>query len=257
MLRAELPLELKKVDSRGKFMYLVFDGDYSIGASLGLYGGWLYKESRGDVVHGLGIRGTDDDRSKKYLKRALKHRNVRLRFDRGDLYLYDQLSFGTLSIYRSRDELLKRLERIGPDVMNPTTTFPIFSERLRMKTNLEKAIGNVIMNQRVVSGIGNYLRADILWLARVSPFRAVDSLTSRELRRLWHSCQVLTWGVYSRKRAIRWRIIRDQDRTPADYGRHFFVYRCREDPDGKVVVKEPLYEGSQKRYIYWVPERQK
>jgi hypothetical protein len=37
----------------------------------------------------------------------------------------------------------------------------------------------------------------------------------------------------------------------------FFVYRKDKDINGEKVIKEELFEGSQKRFIYWVKEVQK
>ena len=44
---------------------------------------------------------------------------------------------------------------------------------------------------------------------------------------------------------------------PNDYERDFFVYKQNTDINGYNVKKEELYEGSQKRFIYWVPKVQK
>jgi formamidopyrimidine-DNA glycosylase len=151
--------------------------------------------------------------------------------------------------------LEKKLRTIGPDIME--TTFDIFQSRIRKSTNLAKPIGVVLMNQHVISGIGTYLRADVLWLSRISPFRKVRSLSTRELGEIYKNARRLTWGEYNYSRALKLGIIRRSDKLPHHYKRMFFVYMEERDPDGREVVKEELYEGSQKRFIYWVPRRQK
>ena len=47
------------------------------------------------------------------------------------------------------------------------------------------------------------------------------------------------------------------NKLPEDYNRNFFVYGSIYDIYGNKVVKEELYEGSYKRFIYWIPNRQK
>jgi hypothetical protein len=46
-------------------------------------------------------------------------------------------------------------------------------------------------------------------------------------------------------------------KIPNDYKRNFFVYRQDTDIDNNPVVKKELFEGSQKRFIYWVKQVQK
>ena len=126
-----------------------------------------------------------------------------------------------------------------------------------LKKNLDKAIGIVIMNQKVISGVGNYLRADILYLSKISPFRKVNKLNDEELREIFKNCKILTWGDYDYKKAKKLKIINKTTKLPCDYDRMFFVYYQDEDIHGNKVIKKELFEGSQKRFIYYVPEIQK
>ena len=142
------------------------------------------------------------------------------------------------------------------DIMSNLTTFEVFSNMITKKTNLDKEIGNVLVNQKVISGLGNYLRADVLWLSKISPFRKVKDLSESDLQKIFHNSKLLTWGEYDRKEAIKQHIISDSDKIPADYKRNFFVYMQKEDINGRVVKTDTLFEGSQKRTIHWVPEVQ-
>jgi formamidopyrimidine-DNA glycosylase len=113
------------------------------------------------------------------------------------------------------------------------------------------------MNQKIISGIGNYLRADCLWVAKISPHRLVKNLDDTEFRKLFNACRLLTWGDYNRSKAIKLGIINENNKLPEDYNREFFIYFEEKDIYGNEIKKEELYEGSQKRFIYWVPVRQK
>lgn len=112
------------------------------------------------------------------------------------------------------------------------------------------------MDQKTISGIGNYLRADILWMCKISPFRKVNKLSDQEIKLIFHNSKVLTWGQFDKTQAVRLKIISTKDKLPADYNRDFFVYNEAEDIYGNKVTKEELYEGSQKRFIYWVKNYQ-
>jgi formamidopyrimidine-DNA glycosylase len=120
-----------------------------------------------------------------------------------------------------------------------------------------KAIGNAIVNQKLVSGIGNYLRADVLWMSRISPFRKVSDVSDDELLAIYTNARALMWGDYNYEYAKEVGLIPTGVKIPRDYKRDFFVYMQETDPDGNKVKKEPLFEGSAKRFIHWVEGVQK
>ena len=112
-----------------------------------------------------------------------------------------------------REEELKN--KIGVDWFKAFDTteilgnidFTVFQEQFTKKKNLNKVIGIVLMDQKTISGIGNYLRADILWLSKISPFRKVNKLSDQEFKLIYHNTKVLTWGDYDKKYAIKHKII--------------------------------------------------
>ncbi len=253
--RSKLPLRVKDVDSKGKFMYISFENNMFLGFTLGLTGGWFFRPTNStDYIHGLdGKRYMKDSKYQSYQTRSLRHLNIEFRFSHGSLYFYDQLSFGTVSVFTSRAELDHKLNKLGIDMLDPSTTYSLFYEALSHTS--EKPIGNALMNQTYISGIGNYLRADALWLAKVDPFTKVGDLTPTQCKRIYHALRILIWGQYDRKRGIKLGIIKKSDKFPIDYGRNFFVYQEEKDVYGKPVQKELLYEGSQKRYIFYVKSK--
>lgn len=118
-------------------------------------------------------------------------------------------------------------------------------------------IGNVLINQKIVSGIGNYLRADSLWMAKISPHRKIKDLSDDELVIIFKSIRTLVWSDYNYKLAVKLKFIRKNFKTAQYYGRDFFIYYYEDDIYGNKVKKEEMYEGSQKRFIYWCPDIQK
>jgi len=255
-LKKNLPIKLLDVKTKGKFLYMKFDNNYYIFSTLGLSGGWVYLDNKRNkyswptILEYIGKESMDS-----YMKTALNHLNIEFKTKEGSIYFYDTLSFGTLKVINDEKELNKKLNTIGPDIMDETTTFNLFKERILKKPTQE--IGIVLMNQKIISGIGNYLRADILWLCKISPFRKVNKISEHEFKLIYHNTKVLTWGDYDKKYAIKHKIIFKKDKLPSDYNRDFFVYYEDTDIYGNKITKEELYEGSQKRFIYFVPEIQK
>ncbi len=167
------------------------------------------------------------------------------------------LSYCTISISNDEKKLEKKLKTLGPDIMDLDTSFDIFEEQITKPVNKNKKIGNVIVNQKLISGIGNYLRADILWIAKISPHRLVKNIDTKELKKIYQASRDLTWGDYDVKEGKKLKILSKHIKLPKNYERDFFVYYEDEDINGEKVKKEELYEGSQKRMIYWVPTVQK
>jgi len=257
-LKNHLPLKVLNVQTKGKFLYFTLENNYFIFSTLGLSGGWVFlNNSTHKYQHPEMLEYLQKEKMDTYLETSLKHLNVEFKTDHGSIYFYDTLSFGTLKVIKSQKELDKKLNTIGSDIMEESTTFEVFQERINKKINSIKPIGNVLMNQKIISGIGNYLRADILWLSKISPFRKVKDVTETELKSIYKNAKLLTWGSYDYKKAIKLNIIDKSSKLPSDYKRDFFVYYEDKDIYGNPVTKEELYEGKQKRFIYWVKSRQK
>lgn len=251
-----LPLKLLEAKSKGKFIYITFENNITIYCTLGLSGGWTYKKKDSnkfqfpDMMEFLNVENVDE-----YRDTSLDHLNIEFTFKKGTLYFFDTLSYGTISVSNDIDKLNKKLNSLGPDIMDIDTDFDLFNERISKIQN--KKIGNVIVNQKIISGIGNYLRSDILWLAKISPHRLIKNLSRSEMKRIYQAARDLTWGDYDIKKGKKLEIISKNAKLPRDYNRDFFVYYEDEDIYGNKVKKEELYEGSQKRIIYWIPSRQK
>jgi formamidopyrimidine-DNA glycosylase len=257
LLKKALPLSLVNVETKGKFIYWELGNGFYLLNTLGLSGGWAYQKSpSSNFQMPQLLEYIDKDKVEDYLLRASSHINVEFIFGSEKLVFFDMLSFGTLKVINSLTKLKSKLNTIGPDIMDESTTLSIFESRIKLNSNIDKAIGIVLLNQKLISGVGNYIRADALWLAKINPFKLVKKLTDDEIKKLFHSLKVITWGNYDRVYAIKQKIINKGDKIPHDYKRDFFVYREDNDIYSKPIVKEELYEGSQKRFIYWVKEHQ-
>jgi len=262
-LLLDKPLTLVKCSNKGKLIY--FEFSYVINKekktiylinTLGLMGGWAFKlNDTNKFIHPKILQYVNNETISNYLLGNMKHINVEFIFKHGTLYFYDMLSFGTLKFIDNYNEFIKKLNSIGPDIMDLSTTKEIFIERL--SKYYKKNVGIVLLNQKIISGIGNYLRSDSLWLSKINPFRKINDLSKKELEKLFESLKKITWGLYNKNKAIKLKILNEKDIIPSTYKRDFFIYGNNTDIYNNKVVKEELYEGSQKRFIYWCPAIQK
>ncbi len=257
LFKKNLPLKLLNVKTKGKFIYMNFEKNFFLLNTLGLSGGWAYQQNNKNKIQMPQLlEYIDKTKIEVYLLRSMEHINVEFIFNVGKLFFFDMLSFGTLKIIKDEKVLEQKLSTIGPDIMNNETNFNVFVSKIKSNSNLDKAIGIVLTNQKIISGIGNYIRADALWLSQINPFKKVKELHDNEFKKLFHSLKVITWGNYNKKYAISHKIINKNDTIPYDYNRDFFVYREKKDIYNNPVIKEELYEGTQKRFIYWVKNYQ-
>jgi formamidopyrimidine-DNA glycosylase len=254
----KLPLTVINVGTKGKLLWIEFNNNVTLCFTLGLSGGFFYKTdkqlrfpkifSENDKI--IDIKEKYD--IIKFQNSSYKHMRLSLKINTGIIGFYDAMSYGTISVYTNLNDFKKRLSTLGPDIMNVRTSLSEFKERILLDNNLNKPIGNVLVNQKIISGIGNYLRADLLWLAKISPFRLVKNLKDSEIKKIYEATRHLIWSDYNKKRGIKLGIVSKRFKSPEDYDRLFLVYQQDKDPQGRKVSRKLLHEGSQKRIIHYV-----
>ena len=77
------------------------------------------------------------------------------------------------------------LAHLGPDTLPPdgpgAFDADAFHDRLLSGAHHDRTVGAVLLDQTVLAGIGNYLRAEILHACRLDPWTAVGDLTDAQL----------------------------------------------------------------------------
>ena len=74
------------------------------------------------------------------------------------------------------------VRRLGPDILASEPDYDAMLSRLRLAPS-PTYVGEALLEQRLVAGIGNEWMAEALWEARVSPWRAIGGVEDAELRR--------------------------------------------------------------------------
>jgi len=78
----------------------------------------------------------------------------------------------------------KELKDLGPEPLDKSFTFEKFKQCLKTKKG---EIKKVLMDQRVIAGIGNIYSNEILWEARVNPFKKTEKLSEKEMKRIYEA----------------------------------------------------------------------
>jgi len=82
------------------------------------------------------------------------------------------------------ESLHEPLGALGPDLLAPDFDATEAVRRLREPSRRAMTVGEALLDQRALAGIGNVYRSEILWIERVSPFVAVGDLDDETLERL-------------------------------------------------------------------------
>jgi endonuclease-8 len=92
------------------------------------------------------------------------------------------------------------LRRLGPDPLRPGFSSDRTAERLGL-LGTGRQIGEALLDQQIIAGVGNAIRIEGLFRARVSPWRAVDDLSADELgATVDQSAEVMRIGLESGRR---------------------------------------------------------
>jgi formamidopyrimidine-DNA glycosylase len=112
-------------------------------------------------------------------------RHVRVRFtfadDGPDLRFTDQRTFGHLLVAADGAELPPLIAHIAPDPLEDSFDLARFTARLRRR---QTGIKRALLDQSLISGIGNIYADEALWRAKMHWARAADRLRPGEIARL-------------------------------------------------------------------------
>ncbi|MDQ3794065.1 MAG: bifunctional DNA-formamidopyrimidine glycosylase/DNA-(apurinic or apyrimidinic site) lyase, partial [Actinomycetota bacterium] len=143
-----------------------------------------------------------------------------LRLDRGQrLFLRDQTGFSRARLLDA-DELEERLSSLGPEPLGAGFGVEYLRETLGSR---RAQIKPLILDQRVVAGIGNIYADEILFDARLHPRRKANTLSAQEWKALyWAIRENLAAGVEHRGTTVRlYRDVRNRPGEHQDYLRVF------------------------------------
>jgi len=121
-----------------------------------------------------------------------------IELENGDTYWFrDPRSLGTLEIIKDEDYLYERLNNLGFDILNLDMTMYTFKQLCKKHQN--KNVTSFLMDQTILSGIGNYLKAEILYDSKIAPVRKMYSLSEIEQEHLFESIMVIPKLSYMHK----------------------------------------------------------
>ncbi|MCX6731522.1 MAG: DNA-formamidopyrimidine glycosylase [Candidatus Parcubacteria bacterium] len=101
--------------------------------------------------------------------------------DGRQLALCDMRKFAKVAVLPT-GKISEELKKLGPDPLNKNFSFQNFSGIMK---NKKGKIKTILMNQEIISGIGNIYSDEILWLAGIHPLKPVQKLNNNEIKKIY------------------------------------------------------------------------
>lgn len=173
-LRSLLNKKIQKIERYGKGIYLFLSDNNILHIHLRMTGHLLFDSWK--MIGGQW-------KSNNKVMQESKNGFLRYMFffdDGSQLALSDPRKFAKVVIF-SQEEFNKEIKKIGKDALKITK-----KEFFCLFENKKREIKPFLMDQSVISGIGNIYAAEILFAAKISPKRKIDSLKKEELERIYN-----------------------------------------------------------------------
>ncbi len=240
IFKANLPLHWIDVQCKGKFIYFTFQNRYKdkffLWNTLAMTGSWTTAKE--------------------------KHSHIEFVFKKSNekkvLFFNDIRCFGTMHVCFDEKAMNEKLKSIGqswlgkfygdPRTINVTEEY--FLEVLKKHENTN--VCKFLMNQSILSGIGNYLLSEVLYHSKTYPWSKIKDLNDNNRKELYNSIATVVEHSYNLD-GVSLQDYHGVDGEIGEYQNLLQVYQQEKDPKGNDVVKE---EGPHGRSLHWVPNVQ-
>jgi len=210
------------VKRRAKLLIFDLSGPWSMLVHLKMTGQFIFEDLRLRRSTQGNYRLLNKKDAPKVLLPA-KHTHVIFYFsDKSALYFNDVRKFGYLKLVHDKEiGQVKELLEYGPEPLDKEFTYPVFLTQVKKRP--KGKIKQVLMDNKVVVGIGNIYSDEILFHAGIKPTRLVGKLSAHELASLYKQIQpVLKKAILAKGSSVG-----DFVRTDGSWGRmgkFHFVY---------------------------------
>ncbi len=219
---------LESTDAYGKHLFLGFTGELWLHVHLGLYGTWTFGDTPAPPPVGA----------------------VRVRLVGNGSYA-DLRGATAVDVWTDVEKSLLEA-RLGPD---PLRRRPASDRAWARLSRSRAAVGQLMMDQAVIAGVGNVFRAEVLFRAGISPHRPGREVSRPEWDAVWSDLVTLMKTGVRTGRIVTTRPSDRHRRGPVRQEDAHYVYRRRGLPCrvcGTPVATEVMVG----RNLFWCPSCQ-
>ena len=225
---------VERVEARGKWLLMYFSGDLILVTHMRMNGSWhLYR---------MGERW------------RRPRRDMRIVIETAD---WSAVGFAVpVAEFHSAASLLRRtmIPDLGPDLLKQD--FDFAGAIAGMQEHADEQIADVLLNQRVMAGIGNVYKSETCFICGVNPFRQVRTLDPSQLEQL----------VFTARKFLALNVAEDADGEISTYAglrrttdtsnqsARLWVYGRRGEPCRRCGTPiEMRKQGVGARTTFWCP----
>lgn len=172
-------IPIKRVHARSKAMLTEFANGVVLYSHNQLYGQWVVHAADEPLLH----------KQVRLMISTAKHKAV----------LYSATDFAWLRA--GNEDEHPYIAKLGPEVLSDEVSAAQIAQRIAAFPR--RVIADALLDQHVLAGLGNYLRADILLVAKINPLRKINTLQPQELLRIAKACKTLTQRSVKRQGVVR------------------------------------------------------
>lgn len=156
-------ITVNKIEPRGKAMLTSFTNGLTMYSHNQLYGKWMIRD-----------RGETPDNNRKM--------RVAIHNEKKSAFLYSASDISMLKEEEVNEH--SYIKKLGPDVIHPDTTQEDIIKRYQNETFINRKLTTLLLDQGFISGIGNYLRSEILFYAGVHPSCKLKECSEKQVGKL-------------------------------------------------------------------------
>lgn len=195
--------KILNVETKGKLTWLELNNIY-IHIHLGLTG-WLYID--------------DEPDNKKYMIKTNKFK----------IYL-DNLA--TLCIL-NKEEHIKKINKLGIDILTSEFTLEYFKNTLKKSKVM---IAPYLLKQDKFAGLGNYIKNEALYLAKIHPKTKANEIDDKKIEKLYEFIRYVAFSVLATYIQNKLNYFPKKLQVPYK----FKIYNRTKDDKGNIVKKEKI-----------------
>ena len=159
-------VKIKNIKRRAKYIVIDFANEYSM------------------VIH-LGMTGNlRASRQKNFLK----HDHIIFYLESGNSLIFNDVRrFGLVQIYKTKDSFYL-LDNNGPDPFEKKADVDYFYNRIK---NSSASIKSILLNHKIISGIGNIYASEILFSTNISPLRMGRDISHTDCKKILQQSKII------------------------------------------------------------------
>ena len=163
-------IKVLRVTRRAKYGIIDFENQYSIVFHLGMSGRIIIERTKFSALQ------KHDHISMEFKEH--NHNRTKVRF-----IFRDPRRFGFFNIYKKADYNYNKIfKNLGPEPLNKSFSVKILFKSLN---NRSASIKSTLLNQSIISGLGNIYVCESLFLAKISPFNKSSNLSMKKISFLY------------------------------------------------------------------------